>query len=1090
MGDDGRDSRLESFCTALMEAGWLIAAVVVPVFFNVYTGRIFEPDKIALLRSIAVLMACAWLIRLVERGGSGRQYLSGRLGNPVFLSAAAVAAVSLIATAASVNPGHSFFGSYRRMQGAYTTLCGVVVFAIIFLEMRTRRQADRLFTAIILGSLPVALYGILQRLGMDPLTWSTDPFTRSFFEADRAPSTMGNPIFTGAYLAVVSLLTIGRVAADLGGMRSARGSLPAIIRVCGFGLAALVQVVALASSASRGPWVGWLAGVSFFVFILVILSQRRRLIAGFVTAGVLGIAALLALNLGGGPLAKIRALPLLGPISHLLESERGTGKTRTLIWEGTVRLVLPHQPIRYPDGSEDPVNTLRPLIGYGPEAMPLVYGQFYPPELGHHEHRSLLIDRSHNELWDTLVSTGLIGLLAWQALLLSLFRFGLRCIGLLSAGRDGKALVWLWTGAGIAGGLVPLLLHRPGYFALGAALGTVAGMILSLLLAAGPGLRREQTSRSNGEDRVLIASLLAAILANYVEVQFGISVIASQSLFWLAAGLLVAIGPGGLRAEEDLPPADAPAPLRAAALPAGRPGKRKPPSLRLPPAGSAGPRDPALRRVIGAGLGYSLMIALILAALLFAFLSNHARLEDPLAVLWQSLRAPSRQGFPAALCLVVAVWALSCLIAAGELFRCGRLKSAADRGIALCLLSASSLGIALSFALPLAVRLRDLATSPAVEPLRLSEGIIGMYDFFVFALAAAVFLTGLTLRYCRQAPPRTVRNPWVLLPVLPLVLGGGYAAISHANLDPIRADILLREGGIHQARNRLDQAIAHFHRAAALWPSDVCAAKLGGALAARAQAAAPDSGGRPGAEMKLSRAMRLDPQGMRDMKQSELFSAAGDLLLYARTLNPLYADHSYNLARLYRRWTSLTTAAAEKTRLAEQTSAFYRQATVISPQNVVLWNEWASFLLDEQNDNGARQKIERSLALDPRFGPTHLVAGSISLKRQQWAAAEASFRTALDLTPDLAEAYDKLAYLFSVQGNFPEAIAAHRHVLRIMPHDAGIWKTHRNLAILYRKTGDHRAARAHAEQALARAPASGRQELEALAAEVGAPARR
>ena len=48
-----------------MEAGWLLAVVVAPLFFNVYSSRVFEPDKIAFLRTISLAVALAWLLKLV-----------------------------------------------------------------------------------------------------------------------------------------------------------------------------------------------------------------------------------------------------------------------------------------------------------------------------------------------------------------------------------------------------------------------------------------------------------------------------------------------------------------------------------------------------------------------------------------------------------------------------------------------------------------------------------------------------------------------------------------------------------------------------------------------------------------------------------------------------------------------------------------------------------------------------------------------------------------------------------------------------------------------------------------------------------------
>ena len=61
-------TRLEGFCDKIIEASWLAALVVVPLFFNVYSSRVFEPDKITALRSIAVVAAIAWVVKTVEGG--------------------------------------------------------------------------------------------------------------------------------------------------------------------------------------------------------------------------------------------------------------------------------------------------------------------------------------------------------------------------------------------------------------------------------------------------------------------------------------------------------------------------------------------------------------------------------------------------------------------------------------------------------------------------------------------------------------------------------------------------------------------------------------------------------------------------------------------------------------------------------------------------------------------------------------------------------------------------------------------------------------------------------------------------------------
>src|SRR6476646_3280605 len=50
-----------------MEAGWLAAVVFTPLYFNVYSSRVFEPDKISFLRNIVVMMTLAWVIKVIEQ---------------------------------------------------------------------------------------------------------------------------------------------------------------------------------------------------------------------------------------------------------------------------------------------------------------------------------------------------------------------------------------------------------------------------------------------------------------------------------------------------------------------------------------------------------------------------------------------------------------------------------------------------------------------------------------------------------------------------------------------------------------------------------------------------------------------------------------------------------------------------------------------------------------------------------------------------------------------------------------------------------------------------------------------------------------
>lgn len=442
-------TKLSRYGEGIMEAAWLVAVIVVPVFFNIYSSRIFEPDKITLLRTIALVILAAWIVKLIDEGGfrwervpRGSSWNETLRNIPLILPVLALAIVYVISTIFSVTPKASLAGSYQRLQGTYTTISYLVVFAAMVGNLRRRAQVERLITTVIIASLPVSLYGVLQRYQIDPVPWAGDVTVR-------VAANMGNSIFVAAYLIMVSPLTLLRIVESFGAIMNDRGQLTAnFARSTAYVFIAALQIIALLFSGSRGPLLGWLAG-SFFLFVVLSLLWRQRwlTISVIVTAALLG-SFLVVFNIPNSPLESLRSVPGIGRLGHLLDTESKTGKVRTLIWQGASDLVLPHQPLEYPDKRKDAINFLRPLIGYGPEGMYVAYNPFYPPELTQVEKRNASPDRSHNETWDSLVITGALGLVAYLALFGSVFYFGLKWLGFITSARQRNLFLALYIGGG------------------------------------------------------------------------------------------------------------------------------------------------------------------------------------------------------------------------------------------------------------------------------------------------------------------------------------------------------------------------------------------------------------------------------------------------------------------------------------------------------------------------------------------------------------------------------------------------------------------------------------------------------------------
>src|SRR5205085_1114508 len=148
-----------------------------PLYLNALSSRVFEPDKITVVRVIALLVVLAWAVRQLETiqrspgagaGGRGADSAPAAalpaggiwLVKPIALLVLAF----VIATAASVAPYFSIWGSYQRLQGTVSLLAYVAIGLAVAANLRTRAQLDRLFTTAVLTSLPVSAYGVLQHL--------------------------------------------------------------------------------------------------------------------------------------------------------------------------------------------------------------------------------------------------------------------------------------------------------------------------------------------------------------------------------------------------------------------------------------------------------------------------------------------------------------------------------------------------------------------------------------------------------------------------------------------------------------------------------------------------------------------------------------------------------------------------------------------------------------------------------------------------------------------------------------------------------------------------------------------------------------
>ncbi len=364
----GRPQRRDDFQRSWIRTGirWLVTAKIfgIVVLFDSRALQSFELPKTAFSHALAwplaVLLGLAvWTygLRIIPRSW-------------LHAAVAALAIVWLASTVLAADQYLAIFGDPSRYEGVSYLIDMLILYLAI--SVAFRGVADFAIPAGALGgATALALgYALIQRLGLDPIAWGTDPTERPF-------SVFGNPDIFGHFLSVAFGVTTG-FALFASGSRVALLRTVAAVAAAGVLLAAVVV-------ATRGTLLGVAAAVllSPFLVLRVRGASRRvvlRIAGGAVVVGVVGAVVLLMTPLGTRTRSTI--------------AEGADLQGRIVIYEAAIAAVRD-----------------RPILGWGPDSFAAAFPHYrsadYAGAPGNQPDSS-----AHNWLLESAVTTGLIGALA------------------------------------------------------------------------------------------------------------------------------------------------------------------------------------------------------------------------------------------------------------------------------------------------------------------------------------------------------------------------------------------------------------------------------------------------------------------------------------------------------------------------------------------------------------------------------------------------------------------------------------------------------------------------------------------------------
>lgn len=364
----------ESFLLKAIKTG-IYLALITPLVL----APIFGPVGLAktiFFRIIVEVIFALWIFLILLN----RQYLPKR--NILFWAVLVFFGISTLAVAFSANPYRSFWGTLDRNEGLITHLHLLGFFVVLTSVFKKRESWLKLLKFCVGISFLVSILALVQKLTHLSFYGATDA------AISRVTSTMGNPDFLAPYL--VLNIFLGLFLVLICRRNLWRGIWTGI---------ALFNFCILIFTGSRGGWLGVAAGLFIISFVLFrpaikILASRKIFI----------ILLLLIFAFSLFVLFNQDRFKFLGEniiISKLVQTiSSPTTKIRPASWNIAI------------EGWKE-----RPSLGWGQEMYGYTYDKYLKAAyFKYYDFERLNFDRAHSMVFDTLVTTGILGLLSYLAI--------------------------------------------------------------------------------------------------------------------------------------------------------------------------------------------------------------------------------------------------------------------------------------------------------------------------------------------------------------------------------------------------------------------------------------------------------------------------------------------------------------------------------------------------------------------------------------------------------------------------------------------------------------------------------------------------
>jgi len=384
---------LNKILDILIEFCYLAAIFFTPIYLAVFlnNNNVFELNKIVLFKILTLLLLLFSLLKLALPNIKYQiRHLISWFFLYKYLFIPFLFLLSLIITTIfSQNIEISFYGLHSRYQGLYSYFFYFLFFLLLLVNIKTIREIKRMIITAVISSFFVSLYGLVQMAGFDFMDW-----TEPTFITGRATSTLGQPNFLASYLLLVIPLSVYLII-------KTNKFLIRFFWIITF----LFQILCLFFTYSRGGWVGLVLGtiLTGLIYLWIIkknvlffLKNKKYIKFILLFASLLVICMVCLLS---------RSDFFRHRIKSSFDFKSGSVAVRINFWQAGWQAFKKN-----------------PILGYGLETQGEVFVEYYKKDWAVYGNVNVYPNRAHNLFFDILLSSGLVGLIAYLALLYLFYR--------------------------------------------------------------------------------------------------------------------------------------------------------------------------------------------------------------------------------------------------------------------------------------------------------------------------------------------------------------------------------------------------------------------------------------------------------------------------------------------------------------------------------------------------------------------------------------------------------------------------------------------------------------------------------------------